>query len=217
MAKISVRATKKYSRKNIILKAAEKIFIKKGYDFSSVDEIAEASGFTKRTIYRYFDAKEDIYFALALDTFSRLVNVFEEILKSNVSGDKKLYNAGEAYLRIFIDEPDQFLIMSRARFIHTREKESSYHQKISGLQKRMFEIFGAIIAAGKTDKSINPDIDQELGTLFLVSSTVSLFSEMAENRDGFSETFGIDLEKYMRYSLMMLTSYFRIIKPEVLK
>jgi AcrR family transcriptional regulator len=217
MAKISVRAAKKDSRKNIILKAAEKIFIKKGYDFSSVDEIAEASGFTKRTIYRYFDAKEDIYFALALDTFDRLVNAFEKILKSNVLGDKKLYNAGEAYLRIFIDEPDQFLIMSRARLIHTRENESSYHRQISGLQKRMFEIFGAIIAAGKTDKSINPDIDQGLGTLFLVSSTVSLFSEMAENRNGFSEMFGINLEKYMRYSLMMLTSYFRIIKTEVLK
>ncbi|MGA2142805.1 MAG: TetR/AcrR family transcriptional regulator [Brevinematales bacterium] len=217
MEKNSIRAAKKYSRKNIILKAAERIFIKKGYEFSSMDEIAEVSGFTKRTIYRYFEAKEDIYFALALDTFSRLVNVFEEILKSDVSGNEKLYNAGEAYLRLFIDEPDQFLIMSRARLIHTREKESPYHQKISGLQKRMFEIFGAIIAIGRTDKSINPDIDQGLGTLFLVSSTVSIFSEMAENRNGFSEIFGIDIEQYMRYSLKMLTGSFRTINTENIK
>ncbi len=217
MAKISVRDVKKYSRKNIILKSAERIFIKKGYDFSSMDEIAEASGFTKRTIYRYFQAKEDIYFALALNTFGRLVNVFEEILKSNVSGDEKLYNVGEAYLRLFIDEPDQFLIMSRARLIHTREKESSYHQDILKLQQRMFEIFGAIITIGKTDKTINSEIDQRLGTLFLVSSTVSIFSEMAKNRDGFSEMFGIGLEEYMRYSLKMLTTSFRIIKTEDIK
>lgn len=44
-----------------ILEAARKIFARKGFDNATVDEIAEAAGVAKGTVYLYFQSKRDIY------------------------------------------------------------------------------------------------------------------------------------------------------------
>jgi AcrR family transcriptional regulator len=44
-----------------ILEAARKIFARKGFDGATVDEIAEAAGMAKGTVYLYFQSKRDIY------------------------------------------------------------------------------------------------------------------------------------------------------------
>lgn len=45
-----------------ILQAARKVFARKGFDGATVDEIAEAAGVAKGTVYLYFQSKSDIYF-----------------------------------------------------------------------------------------------------------------------------------------------------------
>ena len=55
----------KDKRKNInkkdIVDAAEKLFFTKGYNNSTMEQVAMEAGFTKRTLYSYFKSKEDIY------------------------------------------------------------------------------------------------------------------------------------------------------------
>ena len=40
--------------KRFILKAAEKVFARKGFSLTTVDEIADEAQFSKATIYKYF-------------------------------------------------------------------------------------------------------------------------------------------------------------------
>lgn len=198
------KSQEKLIRKNDILKAAEKIFIQKGYESSTMDEIAADAEYTKRTVYQYFPAKEDIYFALALNAFEKLMEDIGSVFSQGICGLEKLQKAGEAYMLFYLKYPDQFLIMSRARSIHTREAESVYHQGIVRYQQRMFELFGQAIEQGKNDGSIKKDIDAKLSTFFLVSASVSLFSELAENRERMEQVLDVSLETYMRFSLERL-------------
>jgi len=46
--------------RNRILKISEKLFAEKGYDGTSVDEIAGKAGINKSTLYHYFNSKENI-------------------------------------------------------------------------------------------------------------------------------------------------------------
>ncbi|OLZ61535.1 TetR family transcriptional regulator [Amycolatopsis keratiniphila] len=43
--------------------AAVDLFVAKGYEATTVDEIAAAAGVGRRTFFRYFDAKDDVLFA----------------------------------------------------------------------------------------------------------------------------------------------------------
>ncbi|KAA0022625.1 TetR family transcriptional regulator [Antrihabitans cavernicola] len=47
----------------VVVAEALRLFAEKGYEATSVDEIAEAAGISRRTFFRQFRAKEDVVFA----------------------------------------------------------------------------------------------------------------------------------------------------------
>ena len=60
MAKI----VNKEEKRNIIVLASIKLFSQKGFQKTSIDEIAKSVGVAKGTIYLYFKNKEEIIFAI---------------------------------------------------------------------------------------------------------------------------------------------------------
>lgn len=63
-------------RKDII-DAAERIFFSKGYENSSMDEVAKEAEFSKRTVYVYFSSKEQIYFEIMIRGYRKLIKMLE--------------------------------------------------------------------------------------------------------------------------------------------
>lgn len=68
----SIRKTKKKKTRQAILQAAVKLFQEKGFEKTSVEELALASGIGKGTIYGYFQTKSDILKALYEDKLERM-------------------------------------------------------------------------------------------------------------------------------------------------
>lgn len=54
------RARKKSATKQTIQEHALRLFVKKGYDATTVDEIAAAAGVSHMTFFRYFPRKEEV-------------------------------------------------------------------------------------------------------------------------------------------------------------
>src|SRR2546427_12540560 len=55
-----------------ILRAAETIFTRRDYHEVQMDDVAEASGVGKGTLYRYFPGKHALYFAVMFEGIERL-------------------------------------------------------------------------------------------------------------------------------------------------
>ena len=66
-------------RKNEILDAAETLFTLKGFDRTSTNEILEAVGIARGTLYYHFKSKEDIMDALIERHTSRLLKAAKDI------------------------------------------------------------------------------------------------------------------------------------------
>jgi AcrR family transcriptional regulator len=62
-----VRETKKKETRQAIMQAAITLFSEKGYDRTSIEELAKAAGIGKGTIYGYFQTKSDILHAFCED------------------------------------------------------------------------------------------------------------------------------------------------------
>ena len=76
-----LREQKKQQTREAILKAALHLFTKKGYEHTSIDELSQAAGIGKGTIYSYFQSKSDIFVAFCED---QLEFVYKELAeKSN--------------------------------------------------------------------------------------------------------------------------------------
>lgn len=71
-------------RKNDIINAAERIFFTKGYHNATMDDVAKEAEFSKRTVYVYFNSKEQIYFEIMIRGYKLLT----DMLKANLQKEK---------------------------------------------------------------------------------------------------------------------------------
>lgn len=71
-----VREMKKRKTRQAIMNAAIKLFSEKGFENTSVDELAKTAGVGKSTIYGYFNTKNEIFLAFCEDQINF---VFKEL------------------------------------------------------------------------------------------------------------------------------------------
>ncbi len=62
-----IREKKKQATRKAILEAAVRLFSEKGFENTRIEELAQAAGIGKGTIYSYFKTKNDILFAFCED------------------------------------------------------------------------------------------------------------------------------------------------------
>ena len=59
-----------------IVEAAERLFLERGFGAVSMDELAEAAGLARRTLYNQFASKEEIFREMLLNVSGQLENAF---------------------------------------------------------------------------------------------------------------------------------------------
>ena len=76
--KIGLRERKKQQTRKTIARAALRLFAERGYDETTLAEIAEAADVAPRTIFAYFDSKEDILFSEESGYLKELKRMLDE-------------------------------------------------------------------------------------------------------------------------------------------
>jgi TetR/AcrR family transcriptional regulator len=84
-------------REQIIFEAAEKLFLAKGYESTTMDEIAAISEFSKGTLYNYFNSKDELYLAIGVKAYELIVDYTKKYTKNEEPGIKQLMEIGYAY------------------------------------------------------------------------------------------------------------------------
>jgi AcrR family transcriptional regulator len=106
-------------RRDQLLLVARKIFANKGYQSTTMDDIAKEAGFTKPILYQYFDSKVELYREIVNKTGETLLRrLSDEVSKVSLSREK-IQRAFQVYFDMVVSETDAFRIL----FIHSHEGE----------------------------------------------------------------------------------------------
>lgn len=196
MNKVDKRALKESN----IIDVAEKVFAKRGFDNTKMEDIAADLGISKGTVYFYFNSKENLYMAITYRAYEKLIQTFKNTIKDSFgeNGLETIMNV----MRAFMDFSEQYYIYSEALlnyFSFVRRtgdgvdqdkltegmKESVYYQKVLEIQTVPVEIAISQIQRGIEDGSIK-SVDQPqliyLNAWALVIGFLKLNDTSATNR-----------------------------------
>ncbi len=77
-------------RRNQILDAATKVFVRQGFQHARMDDIVEESGLSKGTLYWYFKSKEDIINAILHRLFTGDLTYLENLRQAEGTASERL-------------------------------------------------------------------------------------------------------------------------------
>lgn len=97
-----------------ILEAARGVFARKGFG-ATVDEIAEAAGLAKGTLYLYFQSKREIYLAALRQSFAGLIEETRRSVEAAPGVEGKIQAYIATYIRYAEDNRD-FISIYHAEF-----------------------------------------------------------------------------------------------------
>lgn len=94
-----------------ICAAAMALFLREGFERTSIRRIAHAIGYTPGAIYSYFGDKDDILYALHEQGFARLGVLLHTLDDPALSPRERFERVGEFYLRFALENPHYYDLM----------------------------------------------------------------------------------------------------------
>ncbi|MEJ2205008.1 MAG: TetR/AcrR family transcriptional regulator [Gemmatimonadota bacterium] len=100
-----------------ILDAARDLFVRKGYDATSMRAIADRIEYTPTAIYHHFDNKEALISELCRRDFLALAGAFQRLAEIQ-DPVERIHRLGEAYVEFGLENPKHYQLMFMAAHRH---------------------------------------------------------------------------------------------------
>lgn len=157
------REEKREATRQDILAAAGILFMKKGYDATSVDDIADAANVAKGTLYYHFKSKDEVLLGLSIGYLKRLNETVDMRLEKGESPVDVLVDS----LKTLARETQLYKDLSRhfflAWFSQMRDQiDCSYESDPSSLPNIISKIIRAAQEKGEIDSGYDA---RDLGAL----------------------------------------------------
>ena len=91
-------------RREQLLLAGRKIFAERGFQATTMDDIAKEAGFTKPVLYQYFESKADLYRQIVAETAQQLLTSLGDAVAGVDSPRAKIEVAFRVYFELVIRE-----------------------------------------------------------------------------------------------------------------
>jgi AcrR family transcriptional regulator len=154
--KLPRKEREKLQRKNEIIQVAINLFSQKGYNKTTLEEIATSAEFGIGTIYNYFQSKEEIYRNILESIFETSFDIFDEAVKktSGVCDFFKYYT--ERVFNVFYENRNALLLfVSYMTSVEERPVNVSC-ESFKDMQEKITEILNERISKAINEGEIRP-------------------------------------------------------------
>jgi AcrR family transcriptional regulator len=138
----------KVARIEGILSAAKRVFSRKGYEATTVEDIALEAGFGKASLYFYFKRKEEVFLSLIKDGLEGQKKLLKEIRNNQLSSVEKL-EAVLSKMFEYVQENREFM-----RIVHSESQKlyattlREVHSSIIKEHRKTMEGIASIVRDG---------------------------------------------------------------------
>lgn len=152
---------------NLILDAARKVFSEKGFHEARLEDIAAAAGFSKASLYNYYEDKENIFMTLAAREYCRVMEKLQESIDKDRSFLDNIRESLRIILSVFGEHFAIILAISSFRVMNilNMQRLCEEHEKkfdhFRDSYAKMQEIIVELISLGKKRGEVKSSLDNE--------------------------------------------------------
>ncbi|HYE11531.1 MAG TPA: TetR/AcrR family transcriptional regulator [Patescibacteria group bacterium] len=207
---LSRKERERLVRESEILAAAEKLFIEKGFDNTTMDEIAKAAEFTKRTVYQYFISKENLFYAVIINGLKQLFSYIDDAIASGKTGFEKVQGIRSALNRFIKTSPDIYRLMNYTQYIKSAPEAIPNHHELMKMNSQLFSLFHQVFDEGIADGSIRSDFKMPLGVFSLFFMTTGFMGRISEAGSIYAGRFDIDTDELVQFTFDMMDDFIKV-------
>ncbi|MFP4460900.1 MAG: TetR/AcrR family transcriptional regulator [Thermotogota bacterium] len=169
--------TNKIPTKRKILDSAKKIFASKGFDGTSVEEIANDAGVKKALIFYYFPSKDSLF----LEAWTEGINELERHIFGNTDKENTYLSKLKRVLISYIDfvmnrkEIMKLIEMDKMRIIESKNETDINMQPLKKRYNSFIKRIENLIEEGK-QKEFIPETIPTKGTANLIAQSIGVNS-----------------------------------------
>lgn len=139
-----------------VLRAAEKLFAKRGFYPTTIDDIAKEAKLAKGTIYLYFDSKEDLFFSVIEKKLGALLSKIEKGMKEPGSAWQRINTTIGVHLKFLEENRDFFKIMQSFSEQLKEKLEKELKRRVVEKQSQYIKILSRLIQEAIDKREIKP-------------------------------------------------------------
>jgi TetR/AcrR family transcriptional regulator, mexJK operon transcriptional repressor len=125
-------------KKAAIVQAARELFLRDGFERTSVDAIADRAGVSKRTIYNHYEDKRTLFLAVIQETYGSMIDAIYAIIDKHLTD---VTDVGEALTGFALESANlAFRSVDRAAMIRLMMTEGSHFPELQRERMRPFTI-----------------------------------------------------------------------------
>jgi TetR/AcrR family transcriptional regulator, cholesterol catabolism regulator len=147
-----------------VVDAAAKVFQEKGYRNATVQDVADALGILKGSLYHYIRSKEDLLFAVALDAHKSSLAMIEHLNSLDVDPASELAQFVRAHMGLLLREQIKIAVFL-TEFGYLTEEH--YHE-VADSRRDYSHYVEDLIRRGQASEVFSSDVDPAIATLGLL-------------------------------------------------
>jgi TetR/AcrR family fatty acid metabolism transcriptional regulator len=137
-----------------ILRAAIRVFARKGFYATRVNEIAKAAGVADGTIYLYFKNKDDVLVSIFEDRITKLIAFLESEIEKEGGFDEKFRRVVELQLGLLEGHRDLAEVVT----VNLRQSSRLLKQFAAPLFTRYLDVIANLVAQGQREGAVRTDV-----------------------------------------------------------
>jgi len=189
----------KQARREAIMASAQELFFAKGFNATTMDEIAQRAELSKGALYLYFASKEELYVSVMSEGLAILFDRIEEAFKLDLPPDQMIRKFGEVRYRYYLDYREYYRIFF---FLEHKDVAQQLPRELiqDSLEKgiRNFQRFIEVIQQG-IDQGIFAPVDPRKAAVAFLGATNGVLFLFEEELS--KEIIGTDVEQLIYYTI----------------
>ena len=168
-----------------ILRAAQHIFAKKGFQAATVSDIAKKAKVSDATIYEYFSSKEELLFSIPAETIREYHEKNREILPHIQGAANKLRFLIHRHLGLYADNPDYATVVMLTLKGSRNFLKTDAYKIVQSSARNYIQVFEEGIQNGEFRSDIKPYLVRALiwGSIEHLVTRKSLLGKPADLLD----------------------------------